>query len=176
MTTETDKRRVAVGVFDSREKAEAAIDDLASAGFLSRDIGIAAGDTRGDWHDFRTSDEAPNVGAGAAAGAATGAGIGGLWALGIAAGILPAIGPIIAGGLLASILASAATGAAAGGLLGALLGLGLSEDEARIYEREFASGKVIVTVRAPGRFDEAMQILESHGALDVRSQVTNGVA
>jgi uncharacterized protein (TIGR02271 family) len=100
---------------------------------------------------------------GAAAGVATGAGIGALWALGIAAGMLPAIGPVIAGGLLASVLASAAGGAAAAGIIGALIGLGIPEEDARYYEEEFKAGRTLVTVKANGRYDEALAVIRRHG-------------
>jgi outer membrane lipoprotein SlyB len=81
--------------------------------------------------------------------------------------MLPALGPVIAGGLLASILASTAAGAAAGGLVGSLVGLGLSEENARSFEFEFARGRVIVTVRGGDRFDQASRTMLSHGATEV---------
>lgn len=170
MNTNIPSRQIAVGVFETREKAEAAIAELEGAGFSSSDIGIAARDDRGEWSEFRTPDETTAAEKGAMAGAATGAGVGGLWALGIAAGMLPAIGPVIAGGLTASILASAATGAAAGGMVGSLVGLGFSEEDAHAYETEFANGRVIVTVRARDRYVQASRILLSHGAIDVATR------
>lgn len=158
-------RTVAVGAFLRRDEAEAAVQELRREGFDATDIGIAARNANGQWTEYASvPSDASNAGAGAAAGAAAGAGVGGLWALGIAAGILPAIGPVVAGGLLASILASAAAGATAGGLAGALIGIGVSEDEARHYEEELASGRTVVTVRAGSRYDLAVRILESNGA------------
>jgi hypothetical protein len=77
---------------------------------------------------------------------------------------------MIAGGILASVLASAAGGAALGGILGALVGLGIPEDEARYYEREIHVGRTLVTVRAPGRADEAREILRLHGADDMHTR------
>src|SRR6185295_5366766 len=47
--------------------------------------------------------------------------------------MLPAAGPL-AIGLLAGVLGFGAAGAATGGFLGAMLGLGISEEEARVYE------------------------------------------
>jgi len=173
------QRDVAIGVFQLRDKAEAAVSELRMAGFPSADIGVAARNHQGEWDDYKSvapgatavrtadADPAANAVGGAVAGAATGAGVGGLWALGIAAGLLPAIGPVVAGGLLASLLASAAAGAAAGGMLGALIGLGFSDEEARYYEEEFSSGRTIVTVRTRGRYDEAVRILRMHGAFDM---------
>jgi hypothetical protein len=85
---------------------------------------------------------------------------------------MPAVGPVVAGGLLGSLLASAAAGAAAGGVGGAMLGLGLSEEEATRYHDEFVAGSTVVTVRAGGRYQEAVSILLDHGA-DVSSSETS---
>jgi hypothetical protein len=81
--------------------------------------------------------------------------------------VLPAIGPVIAGGVLASVLASAAGAATVGGILGALIGLGVPENEARVYEREFHAGRTLVTVRADGRYDQIRTILRRHGAREM---------
>lgn len=178
MTRHTPDRRVAIGTFEFRDKADAAVISLEDAGFLSSDIGVIAKRTS-EWNDFAPRDEsattAENAANGAVAGAAAGAGVGGLWALGIAAGLLPAIGPVVAGGLLGSVLASAAAGAAAGGLGGALLGLGMSEEEAHFYSSELEAGRIVVTVRAGERYEEAMNILREHGALLSQPMETNRV-
>ncbi len=167
----TSDRNIAIGTFDSPEKADAAVIALQAAGFDYSDIGVVSQRTT-EWDDYSTGrgtirendQEAENAASGAAAGAAAGAGIGGLWALGIAGGLLPALGPVIAGGILANILASAAAGAAAGGVGGALMGLGLSDEEAKFYDAEVNSGRTVVTVRAGARYDSAIQLLRDHGA------------
>jgi len=161
-------QRVAIGTFEFRDKADAAVSALQRAGFADVDIGVLARRTS-DWDDLvdqeasLTADE--SAATGAIAGATAGAGVGGLWALGVAAGIMPAIGPVVAGGLLASVLASAAAGAAAGGVGGALLGLGLSEEEAARSHEEFVAGNTVVTVRAGNRYQDAVSILLDHGAV-----------
>jgi hypothetical protein len=161
-------QQVAIGTFEFRDKADAAVTALQRAGFEDAEIGVLARRTS-EWDDLidrdasLTADE--SAATGAIAGATAGAGVGGLWALGVAAGIVPAIGPIVAGGVLGSILASAAAGAAAGGVGGALLGLGLSEDEAARYHDEFLAGSTVVTVRAGHRYSEAVSILLDHGAV-----------
>ena len=159
-------RNVAIGTFEYRDRADAAVTALQAAGFAHADIGVIARRTD-EWSDFDNANDTPtdNAATGAVAGAAAGAGVGGLWALGISVGLMPAIGPIVAGGLLGSVLASAAAGAAAGGVGGALLGLGLSEDDANYYHSEVAAGRTVVTVRAGDRFEEAMGILRDHGAM-----------
>jgi hypothetical protein len=166
MFPETRGRRIAVGAFESRDKAEAAIAELEHAGFPSSEIGIAARNMQGEWHDFQQT-EAETAKKGAQIGAAAASAARGLRAIGIAAGMLPVLGPVIAGGLLASILAGTTAGAAAGGLVGLLVGLGLSEENAHNFESEFARGRVVLTVRGGDRFDQASRIMLSHGATEV---------
>src|SRR5205807_9335680 len=109
---------------------------------------------------------AKDVADAAAAGALTGGAAGALAGGALAAIMLPAVGPALVGGLLAALLGSS-VGAAAGGLLGVLIGLGIPEEEARYYDREFQAGRTIVTVRADDRYDEAAATLRRHGALKV---------
>ena len=154
-----------VGVFEHREDADRAVEDLRRAGVRDDDIGFAV---RGSETTQEENDIAGTVaGEGAATGMLTGGVLGGL--VGAAAsGLIPGFGPVIAAGILSTILGGAAVGAAAGGMLGALMGLGIPEDEARYYQCEFEAGRVIITVKASGRYDEADRILRSHGAYDVR--------
>jgi len=169
----TTNRNVVVGVFQDRQQAQHAVQELRRVGFPEADIGVAARDTgTSATGTASTSDQGSAAGTGAAVGAVAGAGTGALWALGIAAGMLPAIGPIIAGGILASVLASAAGGAIAGGIAGALIGLGVPEDEANYYDEEFKAGRTIVTVKANGRYDEATNLLRRLGAYDVKTPRT----
>jgi len=57
-------------------------------------------------------------------------------------------------------LLGAATGAETGGVLGALTGMGVPIEEAEGYNRDFESGRTLVTVRDTGaRGAEAEQIL-----------------
>jgi hypothetical protein len=169
MTTGTIVRTTAVGVFHDRDQAQAAVNELRTLGFREDEIGVAyrSDDTLAGAQNVESASYAAE---GAAAGAAAGAGIGALWGLGIVAGALPAIGPAIAGGTLAAILSSAAAGAAAAGLAGALIGLGIPEDEAHYYEGEFKAGRLVVTVRAESRYDEAAEVLRRHGGYDMANR------
>lgn len=153
-------RATVVGVFNNHEQAENAFSELRRAGFSHDQLGIVT-------RNAQVNEEAEQVsgGTGAATGAAAGAGIGALGGLAVAVGMLPAIGPVLAGGTLAAIIASAATGAAAGGVLGALVDLGVPEDAARHYESEVRRGRVLITVRADDRQEEAITILRQCGGL-----------
>lgn len=168
-----NNQMVAVGVFQDRNEAQQAIQELKRQGFEDDHIGVAAKHDE-DLPEGGEHHEGSKAGAGAGVGAATGLGVGGLWGLGIVAGVLPGIGTAIAGGALASIVASGAAGAAAGGLIGALVGLGIPEDEAEYYKEEFRRGGIIVTVRAEGRYDEARDILQRFGAYDIHSEREDG--
>ena len=161
-------QRTVVGVFEDNLQAQNAITELKRVGFNDDQIGLAVRDDHSATDLARKMEDGgeSHAGEGAMAGMVAGAGIGGAWALAIAAGMLPAIGPVIAGGILASILASAATGAAAGGLVGALIGLGVPEEEARQYDEHFHAGRIIVTVQAGDRFEEATAVLNAFGAYD----------
>src|SRR5436305_14323813 len=149
-----------IGVFEDRDKAQRAVEDLRRAGFRDDQIGLVGRDRErsADWRAApATSEQATRweegAGIGAAAGAVTGTGLG----LAVAAGLIPGVGLGIAGGTLMALLASAGTGAAVGTVLGALVGLGVPEEEARFYESEFSAGRTIVTVRADNRSPEAWE-------------------
>jgi len=165
----TATRATVVGVFSSRDQAKCAFDGLRRAGFRDDQLGVMARDQ--DVKDDITGRDVSNVAVGAATGVVAGASVGALWGLGIAAGLLPAIGPVIAGGTLAGILASAATGAAVAGIAGALIGLGVSEEEAHHYEKEVHAGRILITVKADGRYDEAFNILRDCGASFAQPQM-----
>ena len=155
-----------VGVFHSHAEAQRAVRELTAAGFTEDQIGIASQDQQGS--DPQQA-EGNKAGESIAAGAATGVGAGALWGLGIVAGVLPALGPVIAGGALAAVVASAAATGVAGGLVGALVGLGIPEDEASYYQREFEQGRAVVTVNAAdAQAAEAAAILDRSNAYDYR--------
>ncbi len=151
-----------ITAFEDRDEAQVAVDELEQAGFKHDEVGFAI---RGDdavAGGMITDAEGTRDGEGAAKGAAAGAAIGGiLGALAFAA--IPGVGPIMAGGMLAGLAGGAAAGAATGGIYGAMSGLGASEEEAVFYQREFESGKAIVTVCAGDRRAEAENILHRHG-------------
>jgi hypothetical protein len=157
------QRTTAVGVFRNQEQARHAVQELRQRGFAEDHIGVARRYHESESGAVPESTES-HAGTGAATGAAAGAGVGALWGIGIVAGALPAIGPAIAGGALAAVLSSALAGGAAAGIAGALIGLGVPKEEAEYYESEFKEGHTIVTVDAGTRYDEAVNILESHGA------------
>src|SRR6266702_4383565 len=167
--TMTDRSTV-VGVFELRSEADAAIYELQRAGFRDEQIGfIVRNEDTGaatTVEDGNTTEAAP----GAAVGAVSGGIIGGV--IGAAAALLiPGIGPAIAGGILVTVLGGAAIGAAAGGIVGTRVGMGVPEEEAHYYSGEFHSGRTLVTVRADGRQQEAINILHHNGGYDAGTRL-----
>jgi len=172
----TNGRSTVVGVFPTRANAENAINDLHSRGFTDQQIGFIARDTNATDPNAMSADTDIPTGERAAVGAASGGVVGGL--VGAAASLLiPGFGPAIAGGILAATLGGIAIGAAAGGVIGALTHIGVPEDEARYYQGEFEAGRILVTVEAPGRQEEAMDTLARNGGnTSPRAYNTTGTA
>jgi hypothetical protein len=162
MTMPAKPHYTAVGAFGSQAEANRAIEELQAAGFRPAQIGVAVrsdGPTGGD----AAAQLGHKAGEGAAVGAAAG-GTSGALAGALLSGLIPGVGPVIAGGLLAGVLGGSTVGAAAGALVGALVGMGLPEEEARFYDREFMAGRVIVAVEAAGRSREVADLLRRCGA------------
>jgi len=161
------QRSTVVGVFPRRDDALEAVNELKRAGFREDEISLVGKNAEGD-----VQTEGNNAGTGAVTGAVVGAGAAALASLGMAFGVIPIIGPVLAMGPLGAALVSAAGGAAAGGLVGGLIGMGVPEDEAKYYEGEVQSGRYLVTVNAPSRYDEAWTILHRRGAYNQQTAAT----
>jgi hypothetical protein len=158
----------AVGAFEDRDKARAAVEALRRAGFADDDVGLLSREDKAPEGPARAyidnprsagDESAAGVGIGAAAGAAAGLGTGAA----LAAGLIPGVGPVVAGGLALALL-MAGSGAAAGSLLGGLFGLGVPQDEAEYVHSELAAGRTLVLARAGDRYAEALRVLHEHGA------------
>ena len=162
-----------VGLFDSTELAQTAVQDLCESGIAADNIGVAmrsqgAGDT--------ATQVVGGTGASVTTGAIGGSILGGLAGLliGVGALTLPGLGPIVAAGPLASTLLGAGVGAAAGGLIGALVDAGVPEDEARLYHTGVERGGVLVTARVPdGQELAARDLLNKNGARDIQNDAAS---
>ncbi|MEO6807567.1 MAG: general stress protein, partial [Isosphaeraceae bacterium] len=151
-----------VGMFETRNAAEDAIQRLMAAGIHRDAIGVALRDSRESADLAEETGTGDLAAEGATAGALSGAGVGALIGLALVGStiVLPGIGPILIGGALAAggtavvggataaALAGAGIGAASGGLLGGLIGAGVPEDEATDYAQRIEHGHVLVSVHA----------------------------
>lgn len=142
-----------VGVYQSEQEAIAAVEDLKTQGYATRDISIIGRDSRGV--DRVTEETDTEVVDGITTGALTGGALGGLTGLLVGAGALaiPGIGPIVAAGPIAAVLTGAVTGAGVGGLAGALGEIGLPKEEAEYYGNSVKEGSILVLVDEKEKFD-----------------------
>jgi uncharacterized protein (TIGR02271 family) len=159
------KHNAVVGVFETKVRAEQAIEDLKAAGFDDDKIGMVYRGTDGELVKTGAADET-YAEEGAVAGAVAGAAGGALVGAGIIAGVIPVIGPVLAIGTLGTVLLNAAGGAVIAGIAGALIGWGIPEEDAEFYENEVKSGRYLVTVEANGRAVEAREALHRRGGYD----------
>ncbi len=170
------------GLFASRSEADAAVDELKMHGVSSEDVSVVVKDGVVDRRAGTTTAEEGLAATGA--GAASGAAVGGLIGLlaGVAALAIPGVGALFVAGPLAASLgltgaaatavSGAVTGALAGGLLGALTGLGLSDEDAELYENRIKEGDVMVAVTpsdANIAEQEVKSIFTKHGAEEIRT-------
>ncbi|MBT2253887.1 general stress protein [Priestia megaterium] len=141
-----------VGVYKSEQEAIAAVEDLKTQGYATRDISIMGRDSREV--DTVTEETDTEVVDGITTGALTGGALGGLTGLLAGAGALaiPGIGPIVAAGPIAAVLTGAVTGAGVGGLTGALVGIGIPKEEAEYYSNSVKEGKILVLVDEKEKF------------------------
>ncbi len=152
-----DQMATVAGLFPDRGSAENAIRALRDAGFAQDQIGVVMRDQ--PQADEAGSEAVINTTTGAVAGGVAGGTLGAILAA-TGALVVPGIGPFISGGILATAL----VGGAAGWLVGGLVGLGIPQEEAEYYQGQVEQGRVLVTVNAAGREDEAHMILRRSGA------------
>lgn len=158
--------KTVIGVFDSRDQAEKAVNEMRESGFDTNEISIVAKDTRGaETNENQDADmDLGGIGDGTTAGGAIG-GLAGL-ALGAGALAIPGLGPVIAAGPIAGLLSGAATGGIAGGLID----WGLPEERGQHYEEEVKKGSILAAVRTEEQnINDAANTMRSWGARDVET-------
>jgi rhodanese-related sulfurtransferase len=152
-----------IGVFESRGRAENAVNTLRQQGFTSEEINIVSkkqqntNTTQGETYDDDIVD-----------GTLTGGTLGGIGGLLMGAGalLLPGIGPILAVGPITA----AVGGAIAGGIAGGLIDWGIPAEASQRYEQEVAQGSILAIIRTDTtKVTSAAQILRQNGAKDVEN-------
>ncbi|ACB51859.1 hypothetical protein cce_2511 [Crocosphaera subtropica ATCC 51142] len=158
----------AIGTFETRENAEAALHKLRDEGFNMDKVSIITRHDESD-RDFagaevKSSGEQAKGGAkaGATAGAATGGVLGLIGGLGVLA--IPGVGPVAElGVVLANTLLGGGIGAVGGGLIGALIGWGVPEDQAKYYNDRVSEGHYLLLLEGTTQeVNMAESILQRH--------------
>jgi hypothetical protein len=141
-----------VGVFDDRAKADNCFNELMALGVPESSITVMMSDqTRARYYSVDPDAKGAKAGSmaseaagvGGAIGTALGATIAAVLAVGTSV-IIPGVA-VIAGPLAAAI-AGGSAGALAGGLIGALVGMGMTEQNAAVYNEALLSGGVVIAV------------------------------
>lgn len=169
--------RTVAGVLASLPEAERAARDLEHIGVPTQDIHVLAGNDQKNHDQYLKAAKEKSTSAGAAA--ASGASFGG--GVGIVAGLIalaiPGVGTFVAGTAIATVLTGLGIGAASGALLGAFKNMGISHEEAPLYEEAVRRGAVVFMAHVNEDAEqEAMAILNRHGAQDLREQSQDKIA
>lgn len=168
-----------IGVFEQKDQADSAVDMLKHEDYQADELSVIMKGAKNVIHEH--GDVIPNVAGGTLSGAATGGVLGGVAGLliGIGAIAIPGLGAVLIGGPIAAALGltgiSAATmsgvltGAFAGGLVGALVTIGVTEEDAREYERQINAGAILVAVPIKNNNeDKVRDLMELNKATQVR--------
>lgn len=141
--------------FQTRPDAEIAVNRLIDAGFYQEDISLLVTDaTRGTTFAIEQKDKSESY---EATGAEAGGVFGAITALLISASIIPSGGlSLIAIGPIAATFAGLGAGGLAGGLIGALVGAGIPEHEAKLYEGDVKSGRILLAVATEGKEEKSL--------------------
>lgn len=163
-----------IGMFDTRDEAEAAIDRLNRSGIGVDAISVAMKEDQREGISSLAADTGTHDLAeeGAGVGAVSGAAVGTLVGLLVAGStmVLPGLGTVLVAGPLAAALTGAGVGAASGGVLGALVGSGIPEPEVHPYLTGVESGGVIVAAHVPEpRAAEVHRIFDEEGSRRTRT-------
>lgn len=160
-----------IGLFQTREEGEHALDRLKAIGISIDAISVAMKESA-EAQDFVESASAYEVsGRGLAAYAVSGAAVGTLLGLALLGStiVLPGIGTFLVAGPFAAAAAGAGIGAASGGVLGALSGAGIPDYEAETVARGLEQGQILLGATVhEAEVDEVMAVFEAEGSLLTR--------
>jgi hypothetical protein len=149
--------------------ADAMVKALIKAGFSLDDISLLMPDVT-QARDLADKKD-PTVLGTALAGGATGGIIGGAlgWVARIGLLAIPGFGPMIAAGPIMAALSGAAIGGTLGSITGSLISLGMHDSEAKRYEGQVRSGRILISVHTSTRdkVASARKNFSDQGALDI---------
>ena len=148
-------------VFRTREDAEAAISELRGLGLRDEDIGVLVADPG---RHRLVDDSARRALSGVTRGVVGGIPAGSLGGIGLTALALPDVGLIGLGGLLVGAVGGAIWGSVVGSLQGLIARVRWNAGEDAWCEVPVGSEEILVVARAGGRGQQALRVMEQHGA------------
>lgn len=166
--------KTVVGVFDTREHAQQAIQDLVAAGVSREGINVLSPNRGNDvLPGFVENEEEMEKGEAVVQDTAAGALFGGFGGalLGVLALGIPGLGPILAAGPIASALVGTVIGAAGGVAIGAIQDRGIPEGDSHLYAEAVKRGGTLVIAHADDQAaDQVKNILDKDGAIDIEAR------
>ena len=168
-----------VGIFNSRQQAERAIQNLLSSNIPEAAITVLAGENANLEQLPTTDTEADGMGKTLTGFLGGAVGIGAGFGLGTAAAsmLIPGVGPVIAIGMGAAALlgaGGAAAGATMGGSSEAAADQGSPKDDVFLYQDLLAQRKILVLVNSDFQeeISHARRIFEEQGSEDIQQART----
>jgi len=156
-----------IGLFQTREEAEHALNRLKAIGISINKISVAMKESM-DAMDFTALASGHDFsGRGVATYAVSGAAMGTLAGLALLGStvVFPGVGTFLIGGPFAAAAVGAGLGAASGSLLGALTGAGIPEYEAQVAAEGLEQGQILLGATVPdAEVEEAIAIFEDEGS------------
>lgn len=150
-------------VFETREQAEAVIEDLKALGLTEEEIGVVILELEPGRYRLLDEEEHDEL-LGLMQGVKVGVPAGVIAGIALGAFAIPGIGTLVGSGGLAMAAAGAWWGAICGAWAGLTRKVHWNEDEEVWVEMPVESGDVVVITKPGHHYDKVHHILEQHGA------------
>jgi hypothetical protein len=164
--------KTVAAVFPALPQAGQACRDLEHLGIPREDISLIAGNDWGKHDEYleKVRHASTPTGTAAASGAVIGGGLALLATMATIA--IPGVGPILALGPILTAVLGLGVGATAGSLIATFHNLGISREEAPIYEEAVRRGEIVVAAIVDEQFErDAVAVLERNGSAEVRDEL-----
>jgi hypothetical protein len=168
---ETKDMKTVTGIFPTMLEAHNVMRELEGIGVPEDALSIVAGNESDRHKEYL--EKAQKASESTAAAAASGASFGG--GMGIVATLvalsIPGVGPFIAAGAMATVLAGLGIGAVGGGLISAFHHMGISHEEAPLYEEAVRRGSIMLIAKVDDTAEpQVTDLMRRGGARDLRQE------
>jgi hypothetical protein len=163
--------KTVTGIFPTMLEAHNVMRELEGIGVPEDALSIVAGNESDRHKEYL--EKAQKASESTAAAAASGASFGG--GMGIVATLvalsIPGVGPFIAAGAMATVLAGLGIGAVGGGLISAFHHMGISHEEAPLYEEAVRRGSIMLIAKVDDTAEpQVTDLMRRGGARDLRQE------
>jgi cation transport regulator ChaB len=176
MSDQQSTERTVTAVFEQEAQIDTAIRRLLDRGVAKDNISVMGRNFKSDTRIAGFISKRDVILGGLRSGAIFGSLFGSFLSLLSGVGVLfiPFVGPVVAAGPIGAVLLGAASGAIAGsagaGLVSVLMTLGMSEDQATLYQTRLQAGEFVIMVEVPSdRTGEYQLLLESAGGKEIHT-------